>query len=224
MTLRFTGELALAGREINRIRTDLNHADVSGLGLAAPVPERERSATIRAYCYIWLAAVLERVVADTLREVLAEINVGALPHRDIRTSLFGLLCDGELQSISDRSRQTGWSIRVALFARLADASPTTFASEILPLDGRTLRAEHFDTIWLVFGLDGDSMPTPRHRASLRELADGRNNVAHGKVDPVTFGKTKATSDIATLTNRVEDIVAHFVAAMDDYLQCARYRR
>jgi hypothetical protein len=218
----FSAELTYAGRELARVRADIAHADV--IGLSAPLVERERSAAIRAYVYVWLAAILERVVRDSLRSLVSELSTAAVRHCDVRTSLFGLLCDAELQAIGDRSKQSGWPRRVALFSRLLDASPATFAGEVLPLDGRTLRGEHFDTMWLVFGFSGPSLPSPRHRASLKELADGRNEVAHGNSDPVLFGKTKATSDLVRLAERVDDVICHALSAMDEYLTRGHYRR
>jgi hypothetical protein len=102
--------------------------------------------------------------------------------------------------------------------------PAAFNPDTLPLDGRTLRAEHFERIWHVFGIPGPSLPAPKHGMALKDLAEGRNKVAHGTVDPISFGKSKAASDVIQLSYRVDEILVHVLAQLDDYLVQARYAR
>jgi hypothetical protein len=222
MIVRFASQLQYASGELGRIRKDIRHADVAVL--SAAIDRRERSAITRAYVYVWLAALLERVIRDGIRDALRELASHKVPSNELRASLFALLCDPEIASVSDRNRQSGWSTRVGLFARLLATEPAAFSEDIVPLDGRTLRAEHFDSIWVVFGLQGPSLPAPQHRVALKDLADGRNEVAHGHLEPVVFGKQKATADLLRLATRVEDVISHFMGAMDDYLGKAKYRR
>lgn len=220
--MRFTAELDYSNRELARIRLDLAYADATAL--SSQMEARERSATIRAHAYVWLAAVLERSVKDAIRSTLRELTALGLPCNELRASLFALICDPTFMSIAERNRQKGLSMRVALLNRLVEATPAAFLDDILPLDGRTLRAEHFDTIWEVLGLHGPSLPGPLHRIALKDLSDGRNDVAHGVLDPVLFGKAKATSDVRRLATRVDEIISHFLTALDDYLSAKRYRR
>lgn len=222
MTSRFTTELTYASRELSRIRYDITHADVAALSTSVIV--RDRSAAMRADAYVWLAAMLERVVRDAVRDVLRELTTLGVPCKGVRASLFSLLCDPELTSVAERNRQTSWKVRVALFDRLLDNSPATFSEDILPLDGRTIRGEHFDIIWIVFGLPGASLPGPQHRVALKDLAEGRNEIAHGHKDPVVFGKTKATVDLLGLAGRVDEVMLHLLSYLDEYLGKSHYAR
>lgn len=222
MVLSFNSELAYAGRELTRVRADLVHADATGLSQVAQL--RERSATIRAYAYVWLAAVLERVVNDALRSVLTELTSLSLPSHAFRSSLFALLCHAELTSIAARNPNPAWDTRIQLLSRLTSPLPAAFNVDTLPLDGRTLKAEHFDRIWYVFGLSGPSLPAPKHGMALKDLAEGRNKVAHGNVDPISFGKSKTAADVLQLTHRVDEILVHVLTQFDDYVKQAKYAR
>lgn len=222
MALRFTVELSYTSRELTRIRQDIMHADVSVL--TASLQVKERSAVIRAHVYIWLAALLERIVRDAIRDSLRELSALGLPCNRFRASLFALLCHPEIMSVVDRNRQTGWAVRVGLFDRVLADVPAMFSEDILPLDGRTLRGEHFDNIWIVLGLPGHSLPGPQHRAALKDLAEGRNEVAHGHLDPVFFGKAKATADLIGLAVRVDEIITHLLSALDEYIGKRQYAR
>jgi hypothetical protein len=56
------------------------------------------------------------------------------------------------------------------------------------------------------------------------MANGRNDVAHGKLDPILFGRSKSVQDIQTMLKRLEEIVEHSALAADDYLSTAMYLR
>lgn len=220
--MRFSAELALAVRELARIRADIAHADTAVISSSLSV--RERGAAVRASAYVWLAALLERTVRDVLQATLREISLLAVPLKDLRFSLFSLLCEAEFASIADRSRSSSWEQKIAMFLRTAEENPALLAENILPLDGRTIRGEHFDTIWLVLGLGAPSVPSPLHRIALKDLADGRNEVAHGHIDPVTFGRSKATVDVIRITQRVDEVILHLLASLDAYVDKKQYAR
>lgn len=222
MPSRFVPALAHASREVTRIRTEISHADAIALSPSSVV--RERAVAHRAAAYVWLAAALESVVRAALQEAAREISSLSIPSKQLRVSLFSLICDAEFASIADRSRQATWDAKTKLLSRVLEDAPAALSEEILPLDGRTIRAEHFDTIWTVLGLAGHSLPSPRHRFALKDLADGRNEVAHGHQDPVSFGRTKATVDMLRLIDRVDDVMTHFLVQLDDYLATKSFAR
>ena len=213
--MRYASVLSIADRELSRIRAEIAHADVTAISSFTSV--KERAAASRAAAYIWLAAILERVVRDALQDTLREITLLALPLRELRLSLFSLVCAPEFDSVSNRNKSASWDSKISLFLRTIDAGPATLSEAVLPLDGGTIRAEHFDTIWLVLGIPSASVPSPLHRIALKELADGRNEVAHGHKDAVTFGRTKVTSDMLRLTQRVDDVITHLFTELDFYI-------
>lgn len=220
--MRFTTELMLASRELARIRADIAHADTAVISPSSPV--QERGAAVRAWAYVWLAALLERIVRDALQATFREITQLAIPVKDLKFSLFSLLCDAEFASIADRSRSNSWEQKIAVFLRTTEAKPALLAENILPLDGRTIRGEHFETIWLVLGLSTPSVPSPLHRIALKDLADGRNEIAHGHMDPVTFGRSKATNDMLGIAKRVEEVIVHLLGSLDAYVDKKQYTR
>lgn len=220
--MRFNAELMLAAREIARIKADIAHADAAVISPSSPI--QERGAAVRASAYVWLAALLERIVRDALQVTLREISSLAVPFKDLRFSLFSLVCEAEFASIAERNRSGSWQQKIAVFHRTAEADPALLAENILPLDARTIRGEHFDTIWLVLGLGAPSVPSPLHRIALKDLADGRNEVAHGHIDPVKFGRSKATSDVLRIAKRVDEIILHLLGSLDDYVEKKHYTR
>lgn len=213
--MRYIAQLEITEKELARIRSEIMHADTAAISRINPL--QERAAATRAAAYVWLSAILERVVRESLQSTLREISAASLPLKDLRLSLFSLICEGDFESVATRNRSNAWDTKIALFAKTADATPTILSEHILPLDSRTIRAEHFDVIWLVLGLSNRSLPSPIHRIALKDLAEGRNEVAHGNIDPVSFGRAKATADILNLTKRVDDVITHLLTGLDVYL-------
>ena len=103
MPIRFGSELTLASREITRIRGDIAHADAIALASAGT---RERAAAHRAAAYVWLASILERVVRTALQATMREISSLAIPSKNVRVSLFSLICDAEFASVVARKGAT----------------------------------------------------------------------------------------------------------------------
>lgn len=168
--------------------------------------------------------MLERVVKDAIKATLREIAARAPALKDLRLSLFTLICDSQFESMVSQSKSNAWETKIALLQRTVDPAPALFPEHVLPLDGKTIRAEHFDAIWLVLGLPSSSTPSAVHRLALKELAEGRNEVAHGDQDPVSFGRIKATVDLLNLVNRVDDIVIHLLSRLDEYIEKRIYER
>lgn len=179
----------------------------------------------KASAYVFAAAALERACKEALTAVLREINAAALPPEKLRASLFVLHCAGDLDSIAGGSRRSlkRHNRAVDMFETVFSAVPVPLAT-VLPLDGRTPRAKQFETIWRVFGFVSTPMPHPACSLALEDLADGRNEIAHGEVDPVVFGKAKPLSDVGKLVKRAEDVLLHLFACADDYLAHQRFLR
>ena len=222
LKMRFTSQITLAYREIARIKEDIFHADTAAISQYSPI--QERGAVTRASAYVLLAALLERIVREALQATLQEITLLCIPVKDLKLSLLSLICDAEFASIADRSRGNAWEQKISIFFQTVEEKPASLADNILPLDGRTIRGAHFDTIWLVLGLDASSIPSPLHRIALKDLADGRNEVAHGHVDPVIFGRSKATKDMLGIIKRVDEVIIHFLNSLDDYIEKKKFAR
>jgi len=111
-----------------------------------------------------------------------------------------------------------------MFGRLGLGSTCVFDLQHLPLDGRTMRSVHFETIWRVFGFPMPILPAQAHGLALADLAAGRNEVAHGRTDPVAFGRHKAAVDVSRLVGKVEDVIIHLIAASDAYISQKLYLR
>jgi hypothetical protein len=127
-------------------------------------------------------------------------------------------------SLQDVGGLKQWERRVEVLHRSTSTDIAVFADSELPLDGKTIRPAHLNTVWLVFGLPGSSLPTPRHAFALNDLAEGRNMVAHGREAPLHFGRRRVTADVLRIADHIEEIGIHLALKLDEYLSGQLYLR
>ena len=77
---------------------------------------------------------------------------------ELRASLFAMLQSASLDSLQQVRGLKMWAKRSELFLLIDDPSPCVFNLTILPLDGRTIRIGHLETVWKVFGFAGPVVP------------------------------------------------------------------
>jgi hypothetical protein len=163
-------------------------------------------------------------MAGALSAVVDEINSRNLQVSDLRLSLFAMLCAPDFDSLQAVRGLKQWNRRVGVLDRVSHATQCFLSTEHLPLDGRTIRPEHFTTVWGVFGFSGPPLPGPRHVLALRDVADSRNAVAHGSEEPQAVAGQMSVSDTIQLLTRVEEVILHLYYAAVDYLDNSRYMR
>lgn len=185
---------------------------------------QEIGAMRKATAYVFAAAALERACKEALRAVVSEIDATATLPEKLRPSLFALRCAPALDTISVRVRSLENRQKAAeMFETLFSTTLGSFG-DALPVDGKTPRRQHFETIWRVFGFPLPALPSPSCGLALEDLANGRNAVAHGGTDPITFGKSKPWSDVDQRVKRAEDVVVHLFTQADSYLDRQEYLR
>jgi hypothetical protein len=179
---------------------------------------------IKASAFVWSAAALERYVADELKLVLSELTSVAAPTNEVRLSLLALLLTPEFDRLANTGGLRKWIARAELLEKAGDTAAAVFRAHVHPLDRRTIKADHFDSIWAVCRFTGDPLPSPRHRLALTELSRARNDLAHGRLDPIAFGRAKTTVDTIRAIDAVEDVAQHLHLAAESYITTRGYRR
>lgn len=212
--------LADFAREIDELRRLLNGLDSFGIH---PDPVlRERAAAAKAFAYVWLSAAFEQFIRGVLQALLRELTSYQIPIAALQPCLISLAQFSTFDALRDVGGLTGWSRRIELLSMTRSTDLGMFSDGVLPLDGRTLRPEHFDVIWRVFRLPGSPLPSGRHAFAVNDLAEGRNSVAHGHVSPISFGRAKVMADVLRLVDFIEEIVTDVGVAIDTYLKQKSY--
>jgi hypothetical protein len=209
-------------RRCNELLQQLAVADVAAVrGTAAT---RLQVAMVLASAYVWSAAALEMFVRQELALLAVAISNKNIKKGDARRSLLALLLTSAFDGLSNSSGMKAWRRRVTLLEETGSSDIGLLNPNVYPVDRKTLKAEHFETIWAVYGFGGSPLPSQRHALALKELSNFRNELAHGQIDPLTFGRTKTYLDARRTLGAVEDIASHLHIAADAYLQADQFRR
>jgi hypothetical protein len=219
---RIDAALAQLAAQTSAVRLRSAEADIRGL---RDPRLREIAAVDRAGAFVWLAGALEQFVADFVDSVITELNSLLIPQSDLRESLFCLLQSPTFDRLQAVRGDTMWTSRIELLESLVDPRSALFNPDIVPIaSGATIHPDHFDLLWRVFGLPGISYPSGRHRGVLRDLATSRNAVAHGQLDPHTFGRTRTLDDVQRVSLVVDDFGEHAAIAGAAYFDTGMFRR
>jgi hypothetical protein len=222
MITTLSSNLASTASEIDKIRNDLFLADVESINSSLAL--RDRSARTISASYVWLCAILEQYVKTSLRILIDEINSSRTTYGDLKPCLLSIACNPEFTSLQDVRGMKMWNKRVDLLALLNANTPITLSGEEIPLDGKTIQPTHIESVWRIFEFTNSSLPSPRHKLALIDLAEGRNELAHGEILPISFGRGKNLRDCLRILECVEDIVLHINLTFEQYLNIQGYKK
>lgn len=201
---------------------------LSGITEVDPLGQELRGAAAVA-----TMAEIERLLREALVELSLDINRAGVPISALSPGLRALASDAQFQAMSMSPRgEKHWDNR-AVVTRLETNMqiakfPTRFTSGPQPpLDGKTIRANHFQRIWAVLDLDEAAIPAADMETSLNAMSTMRNDVAHGN-DPLSeifheqvLGKSAA--DIAQHILQLIRLVDHFCLSLSSYASERKYK-
>jgi RiboL-PSP-HEPN len=222
MSVPLNSCLSRVSADFDRIRATLY--DASTARISSTSVTRERGALATSMAYIWMCASLEAYMKDFLSTLIKEINASGVTYSELSPCLYSIAFAEDLQSLRDLKNLKMWSKRSNMFVSLHNNSTVTLSEKDIPLDGKSIRPEHLDAIWDVFQFDQPKVPHPKHLLALSDLADGRNSVAHGEVDPITFGRNKAYADTIRIVNLIDEITIHISITGETYLRQGKYKK
>ncbi|MFF7953799.1 HEPN domain-containing protein [Streptomyces griseorubiginosus] len=214
--LKRTGEL-----KVFLAFTQTNKTDTAGWTSA--------SRDARALAIICTMAELESLVKTCLQRTHEELNSAGIRTMALIPSVRQVVAHTafeSLRTLQDHSKM--WerrSFTTTLDANVEVASfPIERSHPQPPLDGKTLKPEHFFRLWQIYQLPGSPFPNPRWPGALQKLALARNDLAHGNLPyhEIFQQAGRAVPNIESYVNDVSDFAAHFVATWNTYLENEAY--
>lgn len=209
--------------ELNAITQSLRWAEVAVLN--ASLGEKRSAHLVTSSSYVLVAAAIENFARETVNSLSKDIRASKASPKDVKISLLSVFGDAHVISLRDvRDYQKLWNKKLELLAMISDEQPLPEAAMDLPLDGKTIRPIHIETIWAVFGLPKSPFPNLLCRAALTDIADGRNEIAHGHIEVSTFSKKKGARDTLKKIARIEELLTHITLQAMDYIAKKQYLR
>jgi hypothetical protein len=183
----------------------------------------------RAVAVVCAAAELESFTKFVIQETHRELNNSGMAIKSLRPSLRQLAAHATFESLRDLSDHSKlWEKRRYATTLEICVDPIQLPIENRyaqpPLDGRTLRPEHFNRIWEIYGLPDAAFPASAWSASLQKLALFRNDIAHGNLSYYEIFQQagRSVADVERYVNDLNEFVIHMAASWCDYLNAQGY--
>lgn len=174
--------------------------------------------------YVHISSTLESFHNELIQLLIASIANSGIVLKDVRRSLLGLLLHPGITGSAAGNSLKVHRKRASLFLDAESARKCTFTDGARPTDDRTIKSEHYETLWEIFGLPGSPMPSVTHSAVLNEIAEYRNKLVHGRMPYLVFPKQKNLTDVLKAIDRIDEILAYVCTAADSYISATGYRR
>lgn len=209
-------ELSTFINKLEEISQSLRWADSAILN-SSPVQKRF-SHIIISSAYVLTAAATEEYIREMISGLCKEIKKANPNFSELRPSLVTIFAGSQINSLRDlKDYEKIWGKRREI-SNLFSSNETINEKNIdVPLDGKTIRPVHLETIWEIFGFSGQAFTSLIYRASLTDIADGRNDVAHGHVSIKKFAHLKGALDTDKKIQRLKELALHFTLNAERYI-------
>ncbi|MFF9200533.1 HEPN domain-containing protein [Streptomyces sp. NPDC014986] len=178
----------------------------------------------RALAIVCTMAELESLVKTSVQRTHEELNSAGIQTLQLIPSMRQVVAHTtfeSLRTLQDHAKM--WERRSFATTLEACSEVAKFPIEKShpqpPLDGKTLKPEHFYRLWQIYVLPGDPFPNPRWPGSLQKMALARNDLAHGNLPyhEIFQQAGRSISDIEGYVSSVGDFASHFVDSWNEYL-------
>jgi len=183
----------------------------------------------RALAIVCSVAELEALTRFTIQRTHEELNAAFLSVDRFVPSVRQIVahnCFESLRALQDPIKMWERRLYATTLESCAEIAefPVVVNHPQPPLDGRTLRPEHFNRLWKIYSLPGYAFPRSAWDASLTKLALIRNDIAHGNLPFIEIFQQAGRSikEIEGYLNDIEDFVAHFHDSWTEYMQSQQY--
>jgi hypothetical protein len=184
----------------------------------------------RALAVVCTIAELEAFTKFLIQETHLELNKLGLPLSKLQPNLRQIAAHTTFESLRELSDHSKlWGKRRHATTLEACNDPAEFPVEKKtaqpPLDGKTLKPEHFNRVWEIYGLSGISFPMATWSASLQKMALIRNDVAHGNMPfhEIFQQGGRTVREIEGYVDDIGEFAIHLSESWAFYLRAEGYR-
>jgi hypothetical protein len=183
----------------------------------------------RALAIVCTIAELEALTRFIIQRVHEELNSLALSIDCLKPSIRQLAVHStfeSLRSLQDSTKvweRRSYTTTLEMCSEIA-VFPIEHRSPQPPLDGKTLKPEHFQRLWAIYSLPGYAFPQSAWYASLTKLSFARNDLAHGNLPfhEIFQQAGRSVDDVEQYVGDMELFARHFIDSWYEYIRDEGY--
>jgi hypothetical protein len=184
----------------------------------------------RALAIVCGMAELESLVTTTIQCTHEALNDAGIKTQQLTPALRQMVAHSTFESLKEvRDHKRMWRSRGSVTT--LDSCPEFSRFPVVkkgapqpPLDGRTLKPEHFHRIWEIYQLPDQPFPVLAWQGHLVKMASARNDLAHGNLPyPEVFREAgRSVSSVEQYVGTIRGLSTHFADKWIQYLIEERY--
>lgn len=175
--------------------------------------------------YVLLYGALEFTITHCVYRTIELLNNENLTLYDVNPTLWGLIYNGDCMRMEQMGTNKKWENRYKLFHHLTKAEQVgRIEDSLFPSSNGNIKETQIERVWQTFGLKTSMIETGNEivLAHLKELAEGRMAVAHGREKSSTVGGRKSINELTTLYNSISRYCTYLIECFTRYMQNKEY--
>jgi hypothetical protein len=169
---------------------------------------------LRRLVYVVLYGVIEYAVKSAVQIALQRVGGLRVRYADLNQAFYAVALDPSFTALAFVGAERKWTKR-SEFLTLQTSNEVCKPSDTL-FDDQTMnvRFETVSTLFECFCISDPVVPNLRLKGLLNDIANNRNDVAHGSLSAQAVGARRTTEEMEKFVDDVETVVTHILACFE----------
>ena len=175
--------------------------------------------------YVLLYGALEYTITHCVYRTIELLNNENLRLYDVNPALWGLIYNGDCMRMEMAGENKKWENRYKLFHQMTkNETVGRIEDALFPSSNGNIKEKQIERVWQTFGLKSPMIEPGQEIVNnqLRELADGRMGVAHGREKASFRGGQKSINDLTELYNSISRYCSYLIDCFTKYVYNKEY--
>lgn len=175
--------------------------------------------------YVLLYGALEFTITQCVFRTIELLNNKNLRLYDVNPALWGLIYNGDCMRMELAGENKKWENRYELFHKMTkNETVGRIEDALFPSSSGNIKDRQIQRVWQTFGLKSPMIEPEQEVMNnhLRELAEGRMGVAHGREKASFRGGQKSKEELITLYNAISRYCTYMIGCFTKYIVDKEY--
>jgi len=183
---------------------------------ATPPVDTDDVKALRGLFFVHLYGAFEKSVTETVQAYLRKVSLIEVSCCHIGFSMWLTAFDAKFRSIQDAQGRGGWKKRKDFVAAVQSQDACVIADGVFSDRLQNVRPEVIRDIFEYLGLSSVFL-NESDCLILNEVVEKRNQVAHGRTDPVVIGSASTSADLESRFGAIYGMAFGLLASMREQL-------
>lgn len=176
---------------------------------------------MRGLFYVHLYGALEKSVNEVVQYTLSLISSKAVKHNHFQLAFSTISVGNKLKALKDSGYKKFLSKSIEIFdqvscTNICQIDETTFSNYLQNIWVNTL-----EEVRLAFGMAAMTI-SPQERATINEIVEKRNEVAHGRESALIVGERHRTDVLRVKLQIIQNFTFAFIDEFEDFYTKKKY--